>query len=66
MTNGTANSQQSPLPPFVKGGIEGGFAPALLNRGPEPRSSLFLPYFAEVGVIGLVPEVWGGPWHPRH
>ena len=66
MTNGTANSQKSPLPPFVKGGIEGGFAPALLNRCPEPRSSLFLPYFAEVGVIGLVPEVWGGPWQPRH
>ena len=24
------------------------------------------PHFPEIGVIGLVPESWGGPWMPRH
>lgn len=24
------------------------------------------PYFADVGVIAIVPDVWGGPWQPRH
>lgn len=25
-----------------------------------------IPYFPEVGVMGLVPEEWGGSWQPRH
>jgi glycosyltransferase involved in cell wall biosynthesis len=25
-----------------------------------------LPLLADVGVISLVPNVWGGPWQPRH
>jgi glycosyltransferase involved in cell wall biosynthesis len=24
------------------------------------------PYFPDIGVVGLVPESWGGPWMPRH
>jgi len=24
------------------------------------------PYFPDVGVIAIVPDVWGGPWQPRH
>jgi glycosyltransferase involved in cell wall biosynthesis len=24
------------------------------------------PHLADVGVISLVPEAWGGPWQPRH
>jgi glycosyltransferase involved in cell wall biosynthesis len=24
------------------------------------------PYLGEVGVVGLVPDRWGGPWQPRH
>lgn len=25
-----------------------------------------VPYFADVGVIAIVPDEWGGPWQPRH
>jgi glycosyltransferase involved in cell wall biosynthesis len=39
-------------------GVNGMPAPA---RSPSSR-----PYLADVGVIGLVPDAWGGPWQPRH
>ena len=32
----------------------------------KPVISPNLPYLPEIGVIGLVPEEWGGPWMPRH
>ncbi len=30
------------------------------------RSTQSKPLFADVGVIGLLPEAWGGPWMARH
>jgi glycosyltransferase involved in cell wall biosynthesis len=31
-----------------------------------PELSPQFPYLADVGIISLVPNVWGGPWQPRH
>jgi glycosyltransferase involved in cell wall biosynthesis len=33
---------------------------------PKPELASQPPYFADVGVISLVPDEWGGPWQPRH
>jgi hypothetical protein len=33
---------------------------------PVASNDLSCPYFADVGIIALVPDVWGGPWQPRH
>jgi len=32
----------------------------------DPDRTLGLPHLGDVGVLGLVPEEWGGPWQPRH
>ena len=32
----------------------------------EPKGAADLPVLADVGVIALVPDVWGGVWQPRH
>jgi len=36
------------------------------NRDTESGFSPQTPYLADVGVINLVPEPWGGPWMRRH
>lgn len=38
----------------------------MTSRTVESEASTPLPYMADVGVISLVPDVWGGPWQPRH
>jgi glycosyltransferase involved in cell wall biosynthesis len=37
-----------------------------LGTEQKPGCALQAPHLAEVGVISLVPDVWGGPWQPRH
>jgi glycosyltransferase involved in cell wall biosynthesis len=36
------------------------------GKGATSKVSQLSPYFADVGVIGLPPEAWGGPWMSRH
>jgi len=36
------------------------------NRDTESGFSPQTPYLADIGVINLVPEPWGGPWMRRH
>jgi glycosyltransferase involved in cell wall biosynthesis len=38
----------------------------MTSKSNSSATSVFLPPLADIGVIGLVPDVWGGPWQPRH
>jgi glycosyltransferase involved in cell wall biosynthesis len=38
----------------------------MTSEGNEPPVAPSLPPLGDVGVISLVPDVWGGPWQPRH
>jgi glycosyltransferase involved in cell wall biosynthesis len=37
----------------------------MTREGNGPAASAPLPLMADVGVISLVPNAWGGPWQPR-
>jgi glycosyltransferase involved in cell wall biosynthesis len=38
----------------------------MTSEGNEPAVLPSFPSLGDVGVISLVPDVWGGPWQPRH
>ena len=41
--------------------------PPVARAAPPARClTAAAPLYPEVGVLGLVPECWGGPWMPRH
>src|SRR5881296_2148561 len=37
----------------------------IVNEG-EADALTCAPYLADIGVMALVPDEWGGPWQPRH
>src|SRR5688572_11029304 len=38
----------------------------MTSRRNEPATIASPLPLADVGIIGLVPDVWGSPWQPRH